>query len=109
LYKDNLEPMSLSQLDSSLTRHHEVASHVPVTPILRDCDDHEDHDAHPWNNEDLYPNTQFLCGGYIPRLSTQDITKLREIHAWLSEIMPALREAATMFENRGGLAKRWLR
>lgn len=42
-------------------------------------------------------------------LSTEDINKLRDIHAWLEEIMPTLRQAKTMFDNRGAFARRWIK
>lgn len=33
------------------------------------------------------------------QLSTEDVAKLREIHAWLSEIMPTFRRAAKLMDN----------
>jgi hypothetical protein len=40
-------------------------------------------------------------------LSTEDIDKLREMHGWLAELMPAARVAIKMLNARESLAKRW--
>jgi hypothetical protein len=51
------------------------------------------------------PHTEYRTT--IGTLSTEDLRMLREMHGWLSEIMPAVRVAIKMMDARASLMKRW--
>ena len=59
----------------------------------------------PLHPNDPHPTTTTFGGV----LTQEDIEKLREIHGWLSELMPAARIAVRMMNARHNLMSRWLK
>ena len=63
-----------------------------------------------FDNRDAEPSTVGCpeCGCTNPGCKNGcKLTKLDEIHAWLTEIMPAARTAVKLLNARESLARRW--
>lgn len=56
-------------------------------------------------DQEKYPCVQ--CGHVCGEVTPSDVTKIREIHGWLTEIMPAARVAIKLMDARANLTRRW--